>query len=141
MNLSKLLKQQTLAARGIKDRAYIPVTPTDLVDSDGNTWASAARNTGTYTFRPSDNSSLWVPTARAVHLSVYAVWAAASVTSSLNVRRTSAAATQIQCRALVADIGSDINGNVSLDTSGYFYVVIVGANTGGCRLRLLGYYT
>jgi len=118
---------------------YVAVTPTNLVDSAAGTWGGTAKNIGTYTFQPADNSTIWPADAEAVIVLVYAVWAGANNTYLLSLRRASGGANEVQLRAQVADIGAVTQGIVALDASGYFYAVVEGANTTGATIRIVGY--
>lgn len=121
---------------------YVPVTATGLTDSAANSWGGgAARNTGTYTFRPEDNSNIWPSTAVAVEVFLYSQWGSANNTYIVSLRRSSGGTNEAQVRALVASVGYSNNVAIGLDASGYFYAVVEGANTAATTMRILGYYT
>ena len=141
MKPSDVLRVQTLLPPAARRHAYIPVTATDLVDSAANTWNGAARNTGTYTFRPGDNGDLWPRNATGVVILLYGAWATANVASIMSARRTAAGANEVQVRSQVDGFGLSVNGICALDSSGYFYVVIANANAAGAIVRVLGYLT
>jgi hypothetical protein len=139
MKPSDILRVQTLVPRPMRHPGYIPVTPTNLVDSVGNTWNGGAIATGTYTFRPADNPGLWPATARALCVLLTGKWAAANDLSIVALRRASGGENELLARAMAANIGCSAQGRIALDSNGYFYAVVANANTTATVLRLLGY--
>lgn len=120
---------------------YVPIEPLNVLDSTSSNWGTGvARNVGTYTFRPEDNSYAWPADAIALHMFMYSQWATASNSSILSLRRSSGGSNEAQVRALVASVGYGTNANIALGGSGYFYANIANANSMSSVLRVLGYY-
>lgn len=117
---------------------FVNVSATDLTDSAGG--GSGPRNTGTYTFRPQDNSNLWPTDAVALMLFFHAVWATASSTSIASLRQTSGGTNGGQVRALVSGVAYSIHAVALLDGNGYFYLNVAGANANNVTLRIIGYW-
>lgn len=148
MNLTDWVRDLDARLRGIEAQArrarrgvFVPLAVTDLKDSGGTTWASAARVVGTYTFRPGDNASLWPSKATAVSLMVVGRWTAANNAYAVSLRRAAAGTTEGQVRAPAANIASAISMVVPLDASGYFYAVVEGADAAAATIRINGYYS
>jgi hypothetical protein len=126
-------------SEGLAFAKYTAVTVTALIDSAANTWNGAARNTGDYTFRPSDNSTIWPATAKAVILQIGARWASANQNYYLSVKRSSGGTAEMVTRSQVASINTNIQGIQCLDGSGYFYATVSGANADAIGMYIVGY--
>lgn len=162
LNLDQVLLQKTLTTGGgtVEDHGSLTglsdndhpqyslathahlviVSPTNLVDTLGNTWNNFAGITGTtYTFRPADNSNLWPTTATAVILFMYGTWAGMSAANTFQASH-GGGLSEVQIREQVAGVGLAMNGICGL-TSGTFNVSVTTTNLTAGTVRLLGYFS
>jgi hypothetical protein len=119
---------------------YQAVPVTDLKDSAGNTWSGAGRNTGTYMFRPGDNSNIWPTTATAVTILIGGNWTTSNNNYQMNARRSSGGTNESQIRALVASLMVTLQVIQAVDANDYFYINISGANMNASVVRIVGYF-
>ena len=123
---------------------YIPLTT--ALSEAGGALNGAALNVGTYTIGPlgsgADYTFDYLTTAKVVKMSINAAWAAASDNSYAYAipNGGALAVTPVLCKALVANIADRKSGDVALDGSGLAQLIVAGANTTVCAVKILGYF-
>lgn len=119
---------------------YVPVTPTNMIDSSNNTWDfSYSASTGTYTFL-NDSYNSWPSQAKALVVLFGGMWASASNSSTMSVRESGGSVNSAQIRAGSADIFQMQQAIIPCDSDGDIEIIVAGATSTASGCRLIGYF-